>query len=79
MFDAVGGVKGSFFAYDSAFRGGVRLAVGDPDNNGIAEIYTAAGPGGGPHVRVFDEAGKAVGGFFVEDIAYGAGVYLAVW
>ena len=43
----------SFFAYDQAFRGGVRVAAGDFNNDGTDEIVTAAGAGGGPHVEIF--------------------------
>jgi hypothetical protein len=42
-----------FLAYGAAFRGGVRVAVGDVDGDGIDDVVTAAGPGGGPHVKVF--------------------------
>ncbi len=44
----------SFFAYDPLFRGGVRVATTDINNDGRAEIVTGPGQNGGPDVRVFD-------------------------
>ncbi|MEQ9641608.1 MAG: hypothetical protein RIM84_16405 [Alphaproteobacteria bacterium] len=46
-----GSLANGFFAYDANFTGGVRVATGDVNNDATPEIITAAGPGGGPHVR----------------------------
>lgn len=43
----------SFFAYDPSFTGGVRVALGDVNNDGRRDIITAAGPSGSPHIKVF--------------------------
>jgi hypothetical protein len=60
-------LTGGFFAYDRNFRGGVNIAAIDLNNDGSNEIITGAGAGGGPHVRIFDKDGKALGGFFAYD------------
>jgi hypothetical protein len=44
----------SFLAYVPDFTGGVRLGVvPDVDGDGLADLVTLAGPGGGPHTKVF--------------------------
>ena len=62
--DARGIVITDFYAYDKKFRGGVRVAVGDVTGDGVSEIVTGAGPGGGPQVRVFDLDGHVINQFF---------------
>lgn len=52
--------KTSFMAYGESFKGGVRVSVGDINGDGLQEIVTAAGPGGGVHIRVFDLNGKII-------------------
>lgn len=44
---------GDLFAYNPGFLGGVNLACGDLDSDGIAELVTLPGPGGGPHLKVW--------------------------
>ena len=47
----------SYFAYDPAFTGGVFVSAGaDMNFDGLADVVTGAGAGGGPHVKVFDTA-----------------------
>jgi hypothetical protein len=52
----------AFYAYNKNFRGGVRVAVADVTGDGIPDVITAPGPGGGPDVRVFDGAHLANAG-----------------
>jgi subtilisin family serine protease len=78
IFDASGTVRGQFFAYGENFRGGVNVAAGDANQDGIEEIITGAGPGGGPHVRVFDERGSLFAGFFSYTESMHGGVNVAV-
>ena len=56
-----------FYAYNKNFRGGVNVAAGDLNDDGIKEIITGAGKGGGPQVRIFNDEGKLLGQFFAYD------------
>lgn len=78
IFDRAGNIKGQFFAYDPNFRGGVEIGIGDVDGNGIKDIITAAGKGGGPHVRIFDSQGKLINpGFFAFSESYRGGIHIS--
>ena len=71
-------IKGQFNAYDPAFTGGVRTAVGFINNDSIPDIITGAGPGGGPHVRIFDSiSGQELFGFMAYELSFTGGVYVA--
>jgi len=52
-----GSVVNEFLAYEASFRGGVRVATGDMDGDGIDEIITAPGRGRDAEVRVFKQDG----------------------
>jgi hypothetical protein len=68
----------SFFPYGTAFLGGVRVAAGDVNNDGRADIITGAGAGAGPHVKVFDGRTSAeIRSFFAYDVSFTGGVYVA--
>jgi hypothetical protein len=70
----------NFFAYDPNFTGGVFIATADLNNDGINDIITAPGAGGGPHVKVFDGATlKLLFSFFAYDPSFTGGVSVAVY
>lgn len=68
----------SFHAYDANFQGGVSVAVGDVNGDGFADIVTGAGPGAGPHVKVFSgRDGSELQSFYAFDSSNRAGVDVA--
>jgi len=73
-----GNVRGQFFAYGKNFRGGVNIAAGDADNDGINDIITGAGPGGTPHVRVFKSNTILVGSFYAYEEKFSGGVNIGI-
>lgn len=60
------------------FTGGVRVAVGDVNGDGFADLITGLGPGGPPRVRVFDgRTGQQLYDFFAFEASYTGGIYVA--
>lgn len=50
-------INPGFFAYDINFRGGVNVASGDVNGDGIDEIITGPGYGGLPEIKVWNNDG----------------------
>ena len=68
----------TFDAYPAPFTGRVRVASGDVNGDGVADIITAAGAGGSPHVKVFDGAtGAEIRSFFAYPASFTGGVSVA--
>jgi autotransporter-associated beta strand protein len=68
----------SFFAFAPTFTGGVRVAAGDVNGDGKADIIAGAGPGGGPNVTVFSGAdGSRLLNFFAFPAGFTNGIYVA--
>jgi CSLREA domain-containing protein len=68
----------SFFAYAQDFSGGVSVASVDFNNDGILDLVTGAGPGGAPHVKVFDGATSTIlSQWYAYPASFTGGVFVA--
>ena len=69
----------SFFAHDKKATGGVRLAWGDMDGDGVPDLVTVNGPGNiTTTVKAFDgKNGKVIAEFPVLDRKYTGGAFVA--
>jgi len=67
-----------FLAYGHNWRGGVNLATGDLNNDGLAEIALSAQPGAAPHVRVFTGAGDLLESFYAWEEGWSGGVNIGI-
>ena len=69
----------NFTAYEPSFRGGVLVAVGDVTGDGIPDIVTGTGNGGGPVVKIFDGKTYAeIASFLAYENSFRGGVLVAV-
>ncbi|MDZ4221868.1 MAG: S8 family serine peptidase, partial [Patescibacteria group bacterium] len=75
--DRTGSASFQWQAYPAFFRGGAEAVTGDVDGDGVLEIITGAGAGGGPQVRVFSLGGEVKGQFFAYDSSFRGGVHVA--
>jgi len=67
IFNQTGKLLVSWLAYGANFKGGVSVAVGDLNQDKIAEIITAPMSQGGAHIRVFNQNGRILQQFFAYD------------
>ncbi len=73
--DTAGKVLDSWYPYDPSFVGGVDVAVGDVDDDGTDDVIVAPGPGGGPHIKIYEADGKKlISEFFAYDPTFSGGV-----
>ncbi len=72
-----GTVLSSFNAYQTTFRGGVNVAAGDVDGDGVDEIITGPARGAGPHVKVFEPSGMLRDSFYSYSTSTTGGVDVA--
>lgn len=72
-------ISEGFFAYDTAFRGGVNVTTGDVNGDGTSEIITGPGFGGSPHVKIFNQNGTLLNQWYAynEDNNEGVNVVAA--
>jgi 2',3'-cyclic-nucleotide 2'-phosphodiesterase (5'-nucleotidase family) len=78
LMDASGNTMRQARAFGT-FNGPVSVAYGYLNNDGIKDIVVAAGPGGGPHVKVFDGlSGNEIASFYAYDANFRGGVNVAV-
>lgn len=67
-----------FLAYGASFMGGVRVALGDVNADGVADVVTAPAAGTGQRVQVFDGvSGLESWGFYPFTIFHTTGIFVA--
>jgi hypothetical protein len=78
IIDGVGNVRSLFYAYEGGFRGGVRVALGDVNGDGVPDIITAPGQGRTTVIRVYNaDTGKLQYSFTPFEANYTGGAFVA--
>jgi rhodanese-related sulfurtransferase len=54
VFNSDGSLRLSMSPYGPGYKGSIRVAQGDVNGDGVADLITAPGPGAPPHVMAFD-------------------------
>lgn len=69
-----GSAAGNFFLAQKTFRGGVDVAVGDVNGDGVQDIVTGLGPGDQPLVQIHDRHGVVLSQFLAYTAKFRGGV-----
>ena len=77
VFDNKANVKLQFYGYKENFKGGINVAAGDINADGLDEIITAAGPSGAPHIKVFKSDKNLITSFYAYNQDFIGGVKAA--
>ena len=78
-FDRLTGALTFDFSPFGAFAGGIRVATGDVNGDGTPDIVVSAGPGAGPHVKIYSGIdGALLASFFAYGAGFTGGVDVAV-
>lgn len=78
IFDNRAVVQKQFLAYGRNWQGGVNLAAGDVNDDGVAEIVVGASAGATPHVRTFDGSGRLLDAFYAWEPDWSGGVNVGI-
>ncbi len=67
-----------FQPFSSDFTGGVKVVLADLNGDNQPDIITAAGAGGGPHIKVFDgKTHQVLSSFFAYNSTFSGGLNIA--
>jgi hypothetical protein len=78
VYNSDGTERFAIFAFEPSFTGGVRVAVGDVNGDGVDDIIVGAGVGGAPLVRVYNgQDGELLFNFFAFESTLRSGVNVA--
>jgi hypothetical protein len=77
VYNPDGSLRATIIPYGT-FAGGVRVATGDINGDGVPDIITAPGAGGGPHIRVYSGTTfQLIRAFFAYSVSMTSGVFVA--
>jgi serralysin len=78
VYTSAGKKNAEFLAYAKSFRGGLSVAGGDINGDGLGEIVVGTGVGSGPQVSMFSRTGRSVTRFFPFSSRLRTGVNVAI-